>query len=48
MSVQPTHNLSLADLGRRSFLHPFTALAEHLARRDRAAANVRTDGIGQG
>jgi L-2,4-diaminobutyrate transaminase len=30
MSVQPTHNLSLAELDRRSFLHPFTALADHL------------------
>ncbi len=31
MTVQPTHNLSLAELDRRSFLHPFTALAEHMA-----------------
>ena len=30
MSVQPTHNLSLAELDRRSFLHPFTPLADHL------------------
>jgi L-2,4-diaminobutyrate transaminase len=30
MTVQPTHNLSLAELDRRSFLHPFTPLAEHL------------------
>jgi hypothetical protein len=30
MSVQPTHNLSLHELDRRSFLHPFTALADHL------------------
>jgi L-2,4-diaminobutyrate transaminase len=30
MSIQPTHNLSLAELDRRSFLHPFTALADHL------------------
>jgi L-2,4-diaminobutyrate transaminase len=30
MPVQPTHNLSLAELDRRSFLHPFTPLADHL------------------
>ena len=30
MSVQPTHNLSLAELDQRSFLHPFTSLADHL------------------
>jgi L-2,4-diaminobutyrate transaminase len=30
MSVQPTHNLSLAELDRRSFLHPFTPLPDHL------------------
>ena len=30
MSVQPTHNLSLAELDRRSLLHPFTPLADHL------------------
>jgi hypothetical protein len=30
MSVQPTHNLSRAELDRRSFLHPFTPLADHL------------------
>ena len=30
MSVQPNHNLSLAKLDRRSFLHPFASLADHL------------------
>jgi len=30
MTVQPTHNLSLVELDRRSFLHPYTALASHL------------------
>ena len=30
MTVQPTHNLSLAELDRRSFFHPYTALADHL------------------
>jgi L-2,4-diaminobutyrate transaminase len=29
MAVQSTHNLSLKELDRRSFLHPFTAIAEH-------------------
>ncbi len=28
--IQPTHNLSLAELDKRSFFHPFTALADHL------------------
>jgi L-2,4-diaminobutyrate transaminase len=27
--VQPTHNLSLEDLDRQSFFHPYTALADH-------------------
>ena len=42
MTVQPTHNLSLADLDRRSFLHPFTALAEHLE----SGPQVITEGEG--
>jgi L-2,4-diaminobutyrate transaminase len=27
--VQPTHNVPLAELDRQSFLHPYTALADH-------------------
>ncbi len=30
MQIDTTHNLSLADLDRRSFLHPFTPIAEHM------------------
>jgi L-2,4-diaminobutyrate transaminase len=42
MTVQPTHNLSLADLDRQSFLHPFTALADHLG----SGPRVITEGEG--
>jgi L-2,4-diaminobutyrate transaminase len=30
MSVQPTHNLSLEEMDRQSFLHPYTPLKDHL------------------
>ena len=30
MSVQPAHNLSLEEMDRQSFLHPYTPLADHL------------------
>jgi L-2,4-diaminobutyrate transaminase len=42
MSVQPTHNLSLAELDRRSFLHPFTPVADHLE----SGPRVITEGEG--
>jgi L-2,4-diaminobutyrate transaminase len=29
MSVQPTHNLSLEEMDKQSFLHPYTALKDH-------------------
>ncbi len=44
MFVQPTHNLSLAELDRRSFLHPFTSLADHLENGSRMI--VESDGAG--
>src|SRR5262245_8766595 len=28
--VQPTHNIPLDELDRRSFFHPYTALADHM------------------
>ena len=30
MSVQPAHNLSLEEMDKQSFLHPYTPLADHL------------------
>jgi len=29
MSVQPVHNLSLEEMDKQSFLHPYTALKDH-------------------
>jgi L-2,4-diaminobutyrate transaminase len=30
MSIQPAHNLSLEEMDKQSFLHPYTALKDHL------------------
>ena len=30
MSVQPAHNLSLEEMDKQSFLHPYTPLKDHL------------------
>ena len=29
MSVQPAHNLSLEEMDKQSFLHPYTPLKDH-------------------
>ena len=42
MAIPPTHNLSLAELDRQSFLHPFTALADHME----SGVRVMTEGQG--
>ena len=30
MTAQPAHNLSLEEMDKQSFLHPYTPLADHL------------------
>ncbi len=42
MTLQPTHNLPLVELDRQSFLHPYTALADHYE----SGVRVITEGQG--